>query len=933
MHLQANWIWSDDSAGLGYNQAVEFRRDFALTAPGDARLAITADNFYRVKINGVWLNDGPSRSYPEHHQYDVLEVGHVLRDGVNRIEVLARYFGCGTFHQIPLRAAFLAELRVKQASGGMFTLLTDDSWEARLCPGWVEMTAKVSVQQGPVECIDATRAAEAWHPAVIVAATNDGPWQNLEERDCCLLSRRPFGLARFVGAWRERETREVISWQSRRIYRPGSTSDNNIDSYPTALALEIRTGRAVEISYWTDNLSLFLDGRAVEPKRFEVAAGTHLLLAVGGRYCCHTKDHSLVLERVDGVEFGNPAGSPGEYTLVVAPELVLEAPDIPFMWANEDLHAQQARVETWVEALTANAADAAMLRKNFRSNLWQLTPADMNAPDGYWEALARAPQPLQPGDVENPGALLYDDGTATRVATAPGVAVELLYDFGEQNCGYWEFEVNAAAGTILDFYAVEFITPEGVIQHADGNRNVLRYTCAEGWNRYTSLKRRSGRYLFITVRNAARPAAIQHVGLIESTYPVQRVGVFQCSDSALNRIWEMSERTLKLCMEDTFTDCPLYEQTLWVGDARSEALFAFPVFGAYDLARRCIRIAGRSLEHYPLVGCQVPSAWDCILPAWSFMWGLSVLDYYRETGDAKFIAEVWPMVKQNLAGAKAQIDPATGLFSSTDWNMFDWSPTDSCQKVVTYLTMFLAGAIDAAIELAPVAGDAAAQREYRQWREELALAVRNAWDEERGQWPDYFAEGVPTAEGAVHTAMLAVLFDLTDASNRTVTEGNVLTPRPDLHPVCSPFASLYYYMALEKLGRSTAIVEAILRDYHEMLRLGESTVWETYVSSWSEFPTRSHCHGWSSAPLYFLPRTVLGLRMSVAGAAEFAISPTLVPGMEYASGRIATIRGPVELRWEKRGEELQVHASAPAGVKLVWAPNDSHKGLKVTRNF
>lgn len=39
-------------------------------------------------------------------------------------------------------------------------------------------------------------------------------------------------------------------------------------------------------------------------------------------------------------------------------------------------------------------------------------------------------------------------------------------------------------------------------------------------------------------------------------------------------------------MQDTFTDCPLYEQTHWAGDARNEALIAFGVFGAHDLARR-----------------------------------------------------------------------------------------------------------------------------------------------------------------------------------------------------------------------------------------------------------------------------------------------------------------------------------------------------------
>jgi len=173
--------------------------------------------------------------------------------------------------------------------------------------------------------------------------------------------------------------------------------------------------------------------------------------------------------------------------------------------------------------------------------------------------------------------------------------------------------------------------------------------------------------------------------LLESTYPVNAVGSFQCSDARLDHIWEISARTLKLCMEDTFTDCPLYEQTLWVGDARNESLFAYTTFGATDLARRCITLAGQSLERYPLAGCQVPSSWDCLLPAWSFLWGISVWDYYEYTGDRNFLQSVWGWVLGNLQGAEARLDER-GLFSGPYWNMFDWAGIDDKHNTVLHNT-------------------------------------------------------------------------------------------------------------------------------------------------------------------------------------------------------------------------------------------------------
>lgn len=934
MHWEAKWIWRPQDNGRAYNQAALFKREFTVEAVDEARLCITADTFYRLKINGCWVNDGPARSYPEHYQYDRLDVTNLLHIGVNSMEIVVRYFGSGTFHQIPQRAGLLAQLTIKAAGRPLQTISTDESWAVRSYPELTSRTAQISVQQGPVERYDASVVPPPWEPAEIIAAAGEGWWRNLEERDCKLLSRREFGLRRFVGASRVPDHCRVFCWSPREVYRPGSTSNNNADGYPLALALELNMAAGRTVEFLVENLQVFIDGRpAASP--LSLSAGRHFLLAATTCGLSHNKDCALIFPDDSGLQFGNPLGRAGGYPLVVAPQLVQEAPDLPFMWANGELQARLERCQAWLADLAGRVSDAASLQAVGGANLWQLNEADFFLDDGYWAGRSRRPEPVQPADVIAPDNLLYRDGAATEIAATPdGTAIELLYDFGEQNCGYWEFEADAAAGTIIDLYAVEFIAPDGTIQHTGSHRNVLRYICREGRNVFRSFKRRSGRYLFVTVRRAARPVKFRYLGLIESTYPVQSVGSFHCSDQALNRIWEMSARTLKLCMEDTFTDCPLYEQTLWVGDARSEALFAFPAFGAYDLARRCIRLAGRSLERYPIVGCQVPSCWDCLLPAWSLMWGMSVYDYYFETGDAAFCAEIWPLVKRNLDGAFRQLDPATGLFASPDWNMFDWSPTDSNHAIVLYLSMFLAGAVDAALELAAILPDEPFTQAYRPKRAALAAAIDRQWDAGKRQWPDYLEQGQPSPDGAVHTSMLAILYNLTTERNYQAAVDNVIQPRPELYPVCSPFASLYYYMALEKLSRPEMILEAISRDYALMLKLAESTVWETYVSPYHDpFPSRSHCHGWSAAPLYFLPRTVLGLRMTQPGARAFAVSPVVTPGMSCASGRQATIRGPVEVRWERAGDRLTIHASAPAGVTLHYEPNETLAGLQVEYNF
>ena len=152
--------------------------------------------------------------------------------------------------------------------------------------------------------------------------------------------------------------------------------------------------------------------------------------------------------------------------------------------------------------------------------------------------------------------------------------------------------------------------------------------------------------------------------------------------------------------------------------------------------------------------------------------------------------------------------------------------------------------------------------------------------------------------------------------------------------VGSPFAMLYLYESLEKLGQEDEIVREIYRNYLPMLEAGATTVWESFPTGTTGsggFPTRSHCHAWSSAPSYFLPRIVLGIKPTAPGAETVQISPRLA-GLSWARGTVATVRGPISVSWKLTGDALDVHCTAPADVPVKFVKNASHEGKRVTLN-
>ncbi|MCU0872405.1 MAG: alpha-L-rhamnosidase N-terminal domain-containing protein [Pirellulaceae bacterium] len=936
----AKWIWRNQADCHAYNQTVIARKQFQLDKPASGRLRITADSYYRLHVNGTWVNDGPSRCWPEHFQYDELDVGSYLRDGANEIRVIARYYGVGDFHRVPKQAGLLAQLEAIHADGNSVTIATDDSWEIADAPAWIRNTPKVSIQMEPAELYDA-RLAEPlqFAPAHVLFDAQAGPWRDLNPRDVALLTRQPTAPRAFLGAKVVKCEALNFCLPAARLVHPGLIEANNHVSCACGMATILETSASCSLSVQNENMLVAIDGRQAKDGRFELAAGRHLVLAFVRNIFGHDKEKSLRFLDSTGLKLENPLdpAHANPWCFLRFPEYAVVKDDLLWMpFTAED--PALAKATEGYGAATKELLQSVKTVDDFQAKLVSRAEAmskeAMFVEDVHWQFLGRQEVGDGAGLVESPAALMHESPTVTTVHPSPQGDVELWYDLGEQNVGYFAFDLIADAGVAVDIFSLEYIAPDGRLQHSLGNRNGLRYVTRQGVNEFTSLKRRSGRYVFLTLRNQKTPVRIRNFRLIESTYPLDYVGSFACSDARLDRIWDVSTRTLKLCMEDTFTDCPLYEQTHWVGDARNESLLAYPVFGTTDLARRCIRITAQSLERYPIAGCQTPSSWDVLIPAWSFLWGISVWDYYWYTGDAEAVREFWPAVIQNLQGAERYVNDQD-LFSAPFWNFFDWTPIDSNQKTVLHNSMFVVGAIDAALKTGQVLDDHRHDAWLQSLRQRLVRGVNRLWDDKKQAYPDSVrGDGSISPSTCQHTSFLAVLFDMLESRNLAAAQRNLLNPPEGMVRVGSPFAALYQFEAMEKMGLEDEIVQEIYRNYLPMLEAGATTVWESFPSGTTgggQFPTRSHCHAWSSAPNYFLPRIVLGVKATAPGTATAQISPHLT-GLTWAQGRVATARGTISVAWRLQDDRVEITATAPAGVTLRFARNASLNGKQVVFN-
>ena len=128
-------------------------------------------------------------------------------------------------------------------------------------------------------------------------------------------------------------------------------------------------------------------------------------------------------------------------------------------------------------------------------------------------------------------------------------------------------------------------------------------------------------------------------------------------------------------MEDSFTDCPTYEQAYWIGDAQISTCVNSLLYGEYELIRHNLRLAVSASGNSQLMNALTPTDWNTSIPMWMMNWVLSIEYYVKITGDRVIIRELYPNMKETLMYYSRFVDEK-GAFLINAWNMLDWAALD-----------------------------------------------------------------------------------------------------------------------------------------------------------------------------------------------------------------------------------------------------------------
>ncbi|WP_246096609.1 family 78 glycoside hydrolase catalytic domain [Paenibacillus sinopodophylli] len=942
---QAEWIWGEGEESPR-NEWRCFRKTFDVSAAAElrsgAKLRITADSRYVLYVNGTRLGRGPVRSWPNEQSYDTYEVSHLLKVGEqNTIAVLVMHFGLSTFYYVRGRGGLLVELN---DADGDVVVATDSTWLTSRHLGQHPRAPRMSVQQAFSEYIDATAwdsswmelAANntGWSNAISLGSVGMSPWTTLKPRDIPMLTDETVYPVRVESLAKVRSFHATTAIDVRNALNDGSEDHANRLEFTGFVVTAIRTNcaGAATLGFLQGGecfRELSVNGEMVSQNRIYGTAperymdvflneGDNLLIIdVSGSLHAGKLQLGIYGEETGELSFAAPSELQADHSASTFFRIGPFDAIIPI--DHQPVRALDWNHPTYLELLGALKRPEDL--KRYGNWISPINPKYVSEVDVFALSVWRKENVkfAVPAQLQN---AIIPNTEAGIVPVFEGCDTEVLFDLGKEYSGYLSFEVEAEAGTILDWYGFEYLSGQ-YRQDTFDLDHTLRYVCHEGRQVYETPIRRGFRYLALTVRGAKAPVRIYGVTFIQSNYPMAEIGRFECSDTLLNDIWEISRHTTKLCMEDTFVDCPAYEQTFWVGDSRNEALVSNYLYGVQDILKRCLRLVPGSKHQSPLYANQVPSGWSSVIPNWTFFWAIACAEYYEQTGDEAFAVEMYDAIRYTAEHYLLKIDER-GLFNVEGWNMLDWSPIDQPNDgIVTHQNMFLVRTLYVAAQMGRIAKDEGGAAKFEAAANGLARAINEQlWDEDKKAYIDCIhADGRRSDSLSIHSQVVASLTGVAEGERKQIIDAYLVQPPEHFVQIGSPFMSFFYYEALAKLGEVRLILDDIRHHYGMMIRHGATTCWEQYPNFLEnranpDMLSRSHCHAWSSAPAYFLGRELLGVRSLTTGWTEVEIAPAPC-GLTWAKGSVPhPAGGRIDVSWtaDESNRTMQLNVSYPEGM-------------------
>jgi alpha-L-rhamnosidase len=502
---------------------------------------------------------------------------------------------------------------------------------------------------------------------------------------------------------------------------------------------------------------------------------------------------------------------------------------------------------------------------------------------------------------------------------APNTETSILLDQKYLSKGHTFFTFSGGKGSKVEVVYAETLFKE---DNTQGNRNEIdgkriigqtdRYIMGGGdGESYSQLLPRTWRYIQVKVQTGEQELIWDNYFAHKFIYPFQQAGSFQTPFKIHEDIWEVGWRTALLCADETYMDCPYYEQLQYIGDTRVQALISLYAAGDDRLMKNALRQFAHSITDEGIAQSRYPSNLRQMIPPYSLFWINMLHDYYMHREDPDFIRQYIPQVASILFWFEQKLKedhilgpmPWWSYTDVTGWEMS--SPPGFKEGGSVVMTLQFLYAIQEALPLFEEFEKTHLSAHFSALGDKIRKSVYSkAWDDNRKLMADK-----PSKESYSQHANIFAILTNTIVEEEQHELFQRLISEEDLAKA-NIYFRFYLTRAAQKSGNGHYFINN-LQTWEDMLALGLTTFAE------HENKTRSDCHAWSASPNFEFIHTVCGIQPKEKFFKKVLIAPN--PGhLSTFEGSMPHPKGVIAVNYDFENNTADLKLPAGLEGEFLW---------------
>lgn len=317
----------------------------------------------------------------------------------------------------------------------------------------------------------------------------------------------------------------------------------------------------------------------------------------------------------------------------------------------------------------------------------------------------------------------------------------------------------------------------------------------------------------------------------------------------------------------------------------------------------------------------------------------ALCEYLRWAPESEATRTEYYPVLIDLADYYLRLTNEDGLLEDPEgWSFMDWADLDNRRGVVAPQNLVLALVLRELAEISDLLGEASRANADRAAAARIVDYVRDHhWNESAGLYVDTVVDGGQrTHVFSEHTNTLAMLADIAagERGRRIVETIFAYDPR---HIQSEVGFMVFVLKGLLHAGYGEKALELVRTRYNRIVGRGVETIpeewsWRASVRPSEWLPRwRSVAQTAGCVTPWVITSEILGVRPIALGFRTATISPR-VELLERASGTVATPHGELAVGWRRDGERTLVEVTVPDGVGAVLVLDGEERPLAPGRN-